>query len=45
MKFFGPLIKIHFRDCDLECRDTSPQECRNVELQNTKMSKCETHFS
>jgi hypothetical protein len=45
MKFCGPLIKIHFGDHDLECRDTSSQECRNDEMQNVEMPKYETHFS
>jgi hypothetical protein len=26
MKSCGPLIWLHFGDCDLECRDTSSQE-------------------
>jgi hypothetical protein len=40
MKFFGPLIWLHFGDCDLECQDSSPQECQNV-----GMSKCEMEKS
>jgi hypothetical protein len=36
MKSCGPLIWLHFGDCDLECRDTSSQECRN---ENAEMRK------
>jgi hypothetical protein len=43
MKFCGPLIWLHFRDYDLECRDSSPQECRNVEIPKCEMrNQCET---
>jgi hypothetical protein len=36
MKSCGPLIWLHFGDCDLECRDTSSQP--NVEMQNGKIN-------
>jgi hypothetical protein len=39
MKSCGSLIWLHFGDCDLECRDTSSQECRNDE-----MLKCKNTF-
>jgi hypothetical protein len=28
-----------FWDCDLECRDSSPQECRNAEILKCEMAK------
>jgi hypothetical protein len=50
MKFCGPLIWLHFGDCDLECRDSSPLKHRNtkmIKLRNAEtlkveMPKCET---
>jgi hypothetical protein len=38
MKFCGPLIWLHFGDCDLECRDSSPQEFRNTKMQNDEIN-------
>jgi hypothetical protein len=39
MKFCGPLIWLHFMGCDLECRGSSPQECRNAEIPKCEMVK------
>jgi hypothetical protein len=39
MNFCGPLIWLHFQDCDLECRDSSQKECRNVEIPKCEMAK------
>ena len=39
MKFCGPLIWLHFKDCDLDCRDSSPQECWNAKILKCEMAK------
>ena len=38
MKFCGPLIWLHFGDCNLKSQGSSPQECRNAEMKNDEIN-------